>query len=208
MILVEFAGLPNSGKSSSIQVVRNWMLNRQLKVQIIDEAYRRNILNPDCPNFRVGLQCWNANQSLNTVLETKMGYPNFDFILLDRGLFDVIGFIKLIHTEDFINDSDFDDIINYFTNPTWTKLVDIVFLFDITPEQSAARDLSTQMKIPPGKIRNLETLRHLSFSYEYVIKNFGHLFPKIFRIDTNGLSREETAQMSIQKLTTLFPNLS
>jgi hypothetical protein len=210
MRLIEFAGMPNCGKSSSIQVVRNRILGKKFSVQIIDEPFRSCTLsyNSDHPNFRIALTSWNANQTLCKILEAKIGIALFNYTLLDRGLFDVLAFIKFIYLEGFISNSEFGRLIDYFTIPIWTGLIDLVLFLEITPEESLARDFSTQLGLPAGKVRNPESLKRLSSSYEYIYDNYGALFPLICRIDVSKYSRKEAVLQVLEKLGSTIPELS
>jgi thymidylate kinase len=193
-MIIEFAGLPKSGKSSNIGVVRDYFSRSGHKTRLVAEGAR------NCPfpnKKRVEFACWTANQSLNSVLEVKYAEDDDVIVIQDRGLFDALAFIKLLSIEEFIDKDSETNLCEYFADPRWTTLVDIVILFSINPERAIDRDIAAQLNAPPGVITNAITMRKLSTAYEQVLADHGTKFRRVERIDTTHLSPQEAAQKVI-----------
>ncbi len=194
-MIVEFAGLPRSGKSVTIGTVRDYFLRSGHMVKMSPEGAR------SCPfgsHYRVEFACWTANQALTAVLEGSLNIKQAILLLQDRGLFDALAFFKLLHLEDIITDETLTDFINYFANPKWTRLVKLVILFEISPEEALDRDIASKLSAGPGIVTNITTMRKLSVAYNYVIEHYGDRFPQIVQLDTTKTDPLETARRAIQ----------
>jgi len=179
-MIVEFAGLPRSGKSSTVSAVRDYYLRCERSVIMSPDEAR---LRPFSSRHRVEFACWTANQALSSVLEGSLGARRDGLILHDRGLFDALAFFKLLHLESLISDETLSDFIGYFAKPQWTSLVDIVMLFRIPAEQAMERDVASRLGAGPGIITNIATMRGLSESYRWTVEHYGHRFPRIESVD-------------------------
>jgi len=189
-VIIELAGLPRSGKSSAIEVARDYFGRGGVSVRTIAEGART------CPfdrKHRIELSNWTANMALTNVLESKLNLSSNILVLQDRGLFDSIAFLKMLHLENFINQKTFSDFENYFTNRNWTQLVDLVILLQVKPSIAIERDLAARISSNPAFITNLQSLSILQESYNYVIKKHKTKFPSIVMIDTSKMNRLEVA---------------
>jgi thymidylate kinase len=196
-LIVEFAGLPRSGKSSCIEVVRDYFLRSGHSVSLIGEKART------CPfsaHNRVEFASWTANHALSSVLEASFSIDKKSLALQDRGLFDALAFLKLLELDSKASNDMLADFMSYFANPRWTMLVNLVIIFDIPPEVAIARDFAYQLNSRPGIITNITTMKNLSLAYDYVIKQFGKNFPQIERIDTNMAEPLEISLKVIQTI--------
>lgn len=172
-MIVEFAGLPRSGKSTNIDITRHYFSRRGVAVKVIGEAIRF------CPFgicHRVEIACWAANYALNAVLDASLDIDPKMLTLQDRGLFDALTFLRLLWREGFITESDLSRLNQYFADRRWTQHVDLVILFDVEPQVALGRDLAQQIAQElhepgknfdglPGLITNELTLQTLQDCY-------------------------------------------
>jgi len=180
-LIVEFAGLPKSGKTSGIETARDYFLRSGHSVKMVGETVR------SCPfsnQRRIDIACWTANQALSSVLEARFTTKQETLVLQDRGLFDALAFFKLLHLEGLINDEALADFMGYFANPRWTRFVDLVILFDISPITAIERDFAAKLRAGPGIITNIATIKNLSTAYDFVLNQYGSRFSRIERLDT------------------------
>lgn len=194
-MIIEFAGLPRSGKSSGVGIARDYFLRRGYKVRLIAE---RAILCPFSNQHRVEFAQWVANRASNSVLEAALCGETDMLFLQDRGLFDALAFYKLLYLEGYITEEALNDFMRCFANSRWTQLVDLVILFDISHEAALERDLASKLTAGPGVITNLETMQRLTTAYDYVMAHFGGGFPRIERLDTTRISPIEAARKVIE----------
>ena len=98
-MIIEFSGLPKSGKSTTIGIVRDYYLRKDVAVQINSEGARM------CPFShlkRIEIASWTANRALNSVLESSFSSQPLNLFLQDRGLFDSLAFFELLYLDHFI----------------------------------------------------------------------------------------------------------
>lgn len=196
-MIVEFAGLPKSGKSSNIAVIRDYFSRSKYRTKLIAEGART------CPfsnKNRIEFACWTANQAMNAVLEARLSSERDSIILQDRGVFDALAFIKLLALEDYIPESTAESISTYFSDQRWTGTIDLIILLDVSPEIAIRRDLAAQLNAPTGVITNLVTMSRLSSAFEFILQRYSGRFPRIERIDTTKYTSLETAGQIIQKI--------
>jgi thymidylate kinase len=168
-LIVEFAGLPRSGKSTCIDAARHYFSRHEITVKMAGEAIRF------CPfgsQYRVEIACWAANYALNTVLEASLGASPETLTLQDRGLFDALAFLRLLWKESYISRDTLSCLEEYFADRRWTKRVDLVILFDVEPEVVLERDVARYIarhlhgEDLPGVITNESTLQALRDCYK------------------------------------------
>jgi thymidylate kinase len=194
-VIVEFSGVPKSGKSTTIGTVRDYLSRSGYDVKVIAEGART------CPfskQHRVEYACWAVNQVMNSVLEARFGSITETLILQDRGLFDALAFLKLLQLEGWICSEELRDFLNYFVNPRWTGLIDLVFLFDVVPERALERDAAVKLGARPGSVTNAVTMRKLFLAYDFILDQYSDRFMKVVRVNTTGTEPLETARRVIQ----------
>lgn len=183
-MLVEFAGMPRSGKSTCIDVAGHYFSRRGITVKKTGEAIRF------CPfgsQHRVEIACWAANCALNAVLEASLGADPQTLMLQDRGLFDALAFLHLLLKEGFISRGALSSLEAYFADRRWTGRVDLVILFDVEPEVVLERDTAQHVAEQlhageknfeglPGIITRESTLRALRDCYGEIRLAFGDRF--------------------------------
>jgi thymidylate kinase len=206
MMIVEFSGLPRSGKSTCLDAIKDYYTRQGYNVRLLMEGART------CPfphRHRVKTAFWTANQVLNDIIHVSTLSSNDTLILQDRGLFDAMAFIKLLELEPVTFGEDANlldnfaahDGINAFLSSmtNWAKLVDLVILFETPPEVVLGRDLASKMNAGPGLITNSHTLRSLLTAYQSIKDEYGERFPKIVSVANRNGDALETA-MTIKDL--------
>jgi len=167
-LIVEFADLPRSGKSTCIDGAKGYFSRRGITVRIAGGAVRF------CPfgnQHRVEIACWAANCALNAVLESSLDTDPQTLTLQDRGLFDALAFLRLLWKEDFISRDALSCLEEYFADRRWTERVDLANLFDGKPEVVLERDIARYIarhlhgEDLPGVITNESTLQALRDCY-------------------------------------------
>jgi thymidylate kinase len=196
-MIVEFTGLPKSGKSSTIAAIRDFFSRSGYRTKLVTEGART------CPfsnKQRTEFACWTANRAMNSVLEAKLGHEQDSIILQDRGLFDAMAFIKLLALEKFISETKSGRMLEYFSDQRWTQYIDFVFLLEVSPAIAIDRDLAARLKAPAGVITNLPTMKKLAIAYEFVLERYGDRFPRIVRLDTTNTSQFDIVGTIIQSV--------
>lgn len=216
-MIVEFAGIPRSGKTTSLDTARDFFnraKNKNFTLRVLSEAARA------CPfpssEYRLETACWTANKVLNDVIEASILSKRNTVTLQDRGLFDAMAFLELLKLEKQklhlrpVSDFDFlvDSLLAYLS--TWLNKVDLIILFDADPEESLRRDIAFQLseKEVPGVITNIETLGLLQNAYTKVEKKYEDQV-RVKRLNTTKKDHATTAKevISVIKSRLEFSNL-
>ena len=138
-----------------------------------------------------------ANRALSSILEAKLIIPRETLVLQDRGLFDALAFFKLLHVDGFISGEALGEFLDYFANPRWTRIVDLVILFRTSPTAAMERDLAKRISDRSGVITNETTLHNLSRSYDFVRTHYKDRF-LVTSLPTTDKDMETTAREAIR----------
>jgi thymidylate kinase len=201
MLIVEFAGLPRSGKSTSIDAARDYFSRRGIAVRSTGEAA---LACPFGSIHRVEIACWMANNALNAVLEASVDTDPQTLTLQDRGLFDALAFFHLLEKENLVSKGALSPIEKYFADRRWTEHVDLVVLFDVEPGVALERDIAIHLARElhdqdlPGIITNKSTLQALRACYEEIQLSFGDRFKVRVVYNTPSVTPSDTARRVIE----------
>lgn len=194
LVIVEFAGLPRSGKSSCLDIAQSYYSRKGVSVKLVGEGARF------CPfndRNRTEFSVWMANRALNGILEGRLSREPI-LLVQDRGLFDALAFINLLYCEELIDKEMYVNSMGYLANPLWTNSVDLVLLFLVSTERALKRDIPNKLGAGEGVITNPKMIERLRMSYDFLLKEYGNRFPRIEVIDTSNLSIKETSHLVIR----------
>lgn len=205
-MIIEFSGLPRSGKSTQIDILRDYFERKGKSVIVIGEAAKK------CPfdrRNRVEVACWMANNALNSIIEAKLGSKSNAIYLQDRGLFDSIAFFYLLNEEGYINGIEFKSYLDFFAVSRWFNYIDLIFYFDIQPSLTLSRDIARQilndeyeLNYPEGLITTPKKLEILHSSYKKIQVDYSNLLEK--KVITHNilpdLSLKESSKLISQKI--------
>lgn len=205
-MIIEFSGLPRSGKSSTIDVIKDFLARSGIRVRLSSD---RAHACPFSTSNRIEFASWVANSALSNILEIKFSSSEEFIYLQDRGLFDAIGFFRLLMKENLITETTYSDFVGYFINERWTNLVDIVILFYVEPRAAIERDIASKIMpvSPPPVITNELTMTTLKQSFKECHELYGGKFNKIVPIDTTNKPPLDIAIEVLQIINTINPIL-
>lgn len=207
-MIVEFAGLPRSGKSTCIDAVENYFSRRGIMVRIAREAARARPFRAE--ERRLEAACWTANYALNTVLAASLGTDSQTLTLQDRGLFDSLAFFRLLKKQRPSLRERLSSFEGYFADPTWAKDVDLVILLDVEPEVAIQRDIASHVaeqlhgkdkgfKGLPGLITNKSVLQTLRTCYNEIRVDFRDRF-NIKKLDTSQVTMVDMVKQVVEHI--------
>lgn len=184
-LFVEFSGSPKSGKSTCIDIVGHFF--RRLGFNTLAPTEGASKRTPYyLKDDLVAFNTWSACYALNHMLEGLYSSDKYDLAILDRGLFDALGWFENLFTKEEITKEEKNRIQNFLQIDHWRDKVDAVFLFTADPETSLERENRDKLVMEPGRAMNPEFLSGLNDSYEKVSTNFGVNFKRLIRIDTSA----------------------
>ena len=185
-VFVEFAGMPGAGKTTTIDILDHFFRREGKSVRVITEGAQACPIDQDC---RVQFAAWTAHRLLNVLLEESYCTRGYDLMLIDRGLFDVQAFIRLLLLESKASEEQVTTMIDYLRLSQWSELTDVVFLFDIPARTALRRHAKNSLTQQPGPILNGSTLQLLQDCYDEIADQY--------RLSRPGVSVERFAAAKV-----------
>ena len=197
-VIIEFSGSPKSGKSSIINIITH--LFKRVGAAVAAPTEGASLRTP--PGLRddwLSFNAWSGCYALQNILIDCHENPPYHFVILDRGLFDVAGWMEfLCHAQKRITDEERNAITAFFNLDAWMRRENIVFLFTADHKTSLEREQNSKLIDETGSVMNEKTLKQLQDAYETAARSFnGVSQPKIFHIDT---SQAQSAPVSFQQI--------
>jgi predicted NUDIX family phosphoesterase len=183
--VIEFAGVPKAGKTSTINQISAFFKRCGFRVEIvIERASVCPIRDKKHSNFNV----WTACTTLAHLLEKTQDPPKPDdpqILILDRGIFDSLCWLAMMEQLSRIRKVDREKIENFLLIDDWRNRISGVVVMTSSPEDSLKRE-SGHLPVPRaiGSIMNPEVLEKMRSTTNDVAKKHENNF-RIFRIDTS-----------------------
>lgn len=167
MKIIEFAGMPKAGKSTQMEIIGSELQHQyDYNVRYIHEGAR---ISPLDKSDTFAFNSWSFHNTLNKMLEAQL--TKYDFILIDRGVYDHEAFTKALYLNRDITSEELENSVNYFR--CFRDREDLVFLHLIEPEVSMKREYKYEK--PLGRRLNKNFLQLLYKSYEEMVVEKEHI---------------------------------
>lgn len=195
-LVIEFAGTPNSGKSTQIEILADYLQDyRGFSVSIIDEVYRYCKVDSRYDYKLYWMFATTIRNLVEITDETKS-----DVVILNRGLFDILAFLHLYHEQGRISKRE---LITHATSLTIKKLChleDIVIVMKTTPEVSLQREknypkntiaglaeeLDQWNPNPTSTLTNEDGVAMINKCYEKTLHKYKSAFKDIYQLEDDG----------------------
>lgn len=188
-LIIEFSGLPKSGKTRIISILELFLKRNGFKVDVFIE---RASIAPIRTKGHLNFNTWVSCASLQGMLEA-LSKPELDVFILDRGVFDALMWTHWLARTGKITSDEERTCCEFFAMNRWTDLVDLVLIMTCSPSTSIAREYSNQLTTKRGTIMSEDTLRQINESIEATRVAHGPRFKAIEHIDTTDTESRETA---------------
>ena len=99
MKCIEFMGMPRAGKSTQLELVET-VLKHEKKASVRN-IYEGARICPIGKENRFQYNSWSFHNTTNRIMEARM--DNFDYLLIDRGIYDHIAFTRALYLGGQIN---------------------------------------------------------------------------------------------------------
>lgn len=184
-MVIEFAGLPKAGKSSTLSNVQMFLKRCGFKTEVVVE---RASVCPIKDKKHAHFNAWTACTTLAQILEKTQEPPRADdaqILFLDRGLFDAICWFRVMERLCRIRKEDREQIERFLRIDDWRDKVSSVILMTANPEDALEREKGLlEIVGSPGSIMNPEVLNQLRIIYDHTAEELKDEF-SIIRIDTS-----------------------
>ena len=197
-ILVEFSGLPNSGKTTLLNNLKHICYENGISTLFIQEAaekYPKDII----PKGSIEQNIWIRLEEIQSLIEATSIAKNSkkDFIFFDRGFYNCLFWINLFQQKDSSLSSVFMDFATLLGTSYHLK-PDFLYVIDVSVEESINRRL---------KLGGSVTFSKEDFLLNYK-KNFekfcNSLDGKVLYQDTTGISIDVVSNLVFNKLISLL----
>jgi predicted NUDIX family phosphoesterase len=202
-LIIEFSGSPKSGKSSIIGIIYHFL--KRMGAEVIQPIEGASTRTP--PGLRddwLAFNAWSGCYALQQILVDCNDAPPPTMVILDRGLFDVAGWMQfLCDAERRISEDDREKITNFFQLDLWRQRENAVFLFLADHPTSLKREMHSKLTQETGSVMNNRTLDALRKSYEKVATQHQKQFGRLYVVDTSDRQGEPLSFQQVAYQVTL-----
>ena len=181
-VIFEFAGVPKAGKTSTLNALQAFLKRCGFRVEIIVE---RASLCPIRDKTHANFNIWTACATLAQILEKTHNPPRLDdpdILILDRGLFDALCWLRLMERLKRIRPKERQAIETFLRMAEWRRRISAVFVMLASPGDAMRLEralLSTERR--DGSMMNEKVLAQMFNTIRETSKNLKKEF-RIFEI--------------------------
>ena len=192
-LVIEFSGLPNSGKTTLLQNLEKLCNSNGINAVYIQETAE---LLPKCiPKGSLEQNFWINFETFQRILELKF-ISNVDFIFLDRGFYNQLFWVTLYNSKypeysNFVLDTmeKFDNMFNL--KP------DYLYVIDVTVDESLRRRMASSEAVTYSK-------KDFLLNYKSNFEKFAEKIDSKFYIDTTNMGKDEVAKTVFDQIFSLL----
>lgn len=191
-IVVEFSGLPNSGKTTLLNNIDKLCKDNNVKAIIMQEP--AELLPTTIPKGSIEQNLWITLETLQKSLEIK-NMSDADYVLLDRGFYNQLFWATMYDDKD----SEYSKFITGFMGTFTEKyqvLPDYLYIIDVDVEESIKRRIASGEPVTFTK-------RDFLINYKRKFSKFAENIESKFYLDTTSLSTSKVAEIVFNKIITL-----
>ncbi len=199
-IVIEFAGTPKAGKTSTVGQVVSFFKRCGFRVEVVVE---RASVCPVRDKKHLNFNIWTACTTLAQLLEKTQDPPRSDdpqILILDRGIFDSVCWLRMMEHLSRVRKSDRERIESFLLIGDWRKRLSGVVLMTSSPDDAMTREQG-HLPVPgaSGSIMNPEVLTQVRKTTEDVARELDRSF-RILRVDTSKAPYREDPRKTCEKV--------
>jgi predicted NUDIX family phosphoesterase len=188
-VVIEFAGVPKAGKTSTIAQLQNFFKRCGFRVQVVIE---RASVCPIRDKKHFTFNVWTAATTLAQILQNTQEPPREEdpqILILDRGLFDSISWLTMMDHLSRIQTEDRKAVENFLLLDEWRRRVTGVIVMTVSPQDAMEREVGFLPVEGGGSIMNAKVLEQMLHTTKECMERMKTKF-NIFHIDTSGKSKD------------------
>lgn len=179
--IIEFAGTPKSGKTTTISAIHQFLKRNGVVVRTFQE---RASVAPLVDKGTAFFNTWVTCATLNGIIEA-LEDEKLDVLILDRGLFDGLVWIDWQEKTHRVSKAEASGFRSFVLTPRWRGLVDLVFVMHCDAKTSLEREHAKQITLRHGAIMHKATLAQLRRHYLEAADRYRNDFKSIDVIETS-----------------------
>jgi predicted NUDIX family phosphoesterase len=184
-IVIEFAGVPKAGKTSTLNQLQAFLKRCGFRVEVVIE---RASICPIRDKKHANFNIWTACTTLAQVLEKTQNPPRADdpqVLILDRGLFDSICWLTMMERLSHLRTVDREIVENFLCIDDWRKRVTGVIVMTASPRDAMDREKGyLPIEGATGSIMNVEVLEQMLNNTRECVERFKNHF-RIYTVNTS-----------------------
>ena len=188
-IVVEFAGVPKAGKTTTLSQIQAFLKRCGFRVEVVVErASVCPIQDKKHSNFNVWTACMTLSQILQKT-QTPARPDDPDILILDRGLFDAVCWFAVMERLARIRRAEREQIEQFLLMEDWRRRITGVIVMTAAPRVSMEREKGDlPVEGSGGSIMNEDVLQQMLDTTRTTATRLAEQF-RIFEIDTSNGSR-------------------
>lgn len=179
--VIEFAGTPKSGKSTSVESIRHFFSRHGFRVHVLAE---RAAVCPIPMKGHLFFNTWCATSMLAELLANIEA--DTDIIIVDRGLFDALVWLALQERRGELTGEEARRIESFLLLDRWCTLTDLVVVMEVLAEEALTRETLQRITQKPGSIMNSEVLAAISEAVNLAHTKYHKHFNATVKHNTGG----------------------
>lgn len=183
-IVIEFCGSPRSGKTTCIEVIEHLFRRNDCSTSAPLEGAR---LTPDFMKKKlVAFNAYTLCYAIPRLLEECLKNDKAELVLLDRGPFDSLAWMKNLEEQGKLAKDNLDVVEKFAALSDWATYIDYVLILTCDAEESRKRELAVKLTQKDGRVTGTEGLQALLNQYkklpDRIMEKTNH--PDVALIDT------------------------
>jgi len=197
-IVIEFSGTPKAGKTTTLSQLQAFLKRCGFRVEVVVErASVCPIRDKKHANFNV----WTACTTLAQILEKTQNPPRQDdpnILILDRGLFDSICWLRTMEHLTRIRKSDREIVERFLLADDWRKRIAAVIVMTSSPTDAMKREYQyLPLEGTAGSIMNVEVLQQMLTMTRNMTESLGNQF-RIYTVDTSSGDTKDNPKRTVE----------
>lgn len=164
-VVTEFAGSPKSGKTTNIDIVAHLFKRTGFKVLAPTEGASKRTPSVLKRDF-VAFNSWSLAYAIQELLVGFYDVDKNDLVILDRGPFDSLAWMRVLKDRGKLVDNNYDIIEAFALHEMWRDKIKRVYLFTCSTKKSLDREHESKLIKREGSAMNEPMLRELLEKYK------------------------------------------